>query len=161
VYKLPDDVFILDKSGLPYYSKCFGGETCKMRPDHSLQTGFLAALYAFSKESYGQQEIRTVVFNDMKLHFKTDQEKDIIVVFTSPLSEKEEVVEGQMDMTLRAFLENHNDDIGRGYVDADKFTGFDQILQDIGVVKTKPMGMINLGEKVGLWKRIFRRYKHK
>lgn len=77
------------------------------------------------------------------------------------MSEKEEVVEEQMEMTLRAFLEQHDDDIGRGYVDTDKFEGFDQILQDIGIVKTKPMGMINLGEKVGWWKRTFRRYKHK
>ncbi len=131
-----------------------------MRPDHTLQTGFLAALYAFSKESYGQQEIRTVIFSDLKLHFKVDQEKDIIIVFTSPMSEKEEEVEGQMDMALGAFLEQYENEIGRGYVDAEKFEGFDQILQDIGIVKTKPMGMINLGEKVGLWKRIFRRYKH-
>jgi len=50
---MPDDIFILDKSGIPYYSKCFGGKTCKMRPDHTLQTGFLAALYAYSKESFG------------------------------------------------------------------------------------------------------------
>jgi hypothetical protein len=48
---MADDVFIIDSSGIPYYSRCFGGETCKMRPDHTLQTGFLAALYAFSKES--------------------------------------------------------------------------------------------------------------
>ena len=55
---MPDDIFILDKSGIPYYSKCFGGETCKLRLGHTLQTGVLAALYAFSKESYGQQEIK-------------------------------------------------------------------------------------------------------
>ncbi|MCK4896052.1 MAG: hypothetical protein KAS47_04535, partial [Candidatus Heimdallarchaeota archaeon] len=87
---MPDDVFILDSGGIPYYSRCFGGETCKMRPDHTLQTGFLAALYAFSKESYGQQEIKTVIFSDLKLHFKFDQEKNVIIVFTSPISDDEE-----------------------------------------------------------------------
>ncbi|MBY9000936.1 MAG: hypothetical protein KGD64_08490 [Candidatus Heimdallarchaeota archaeon] len=129
-----------------------------MRLDHSLQTGFLVALYAFAKESYGQQEIQTVIFSDLKLHFKVDQERDVIVVFTSPMSEKEEEVKGQMDMTLAAFMDNYVNEIGRGYVDADKFTGFNQVLQDIGVVKTKLKGMISLGEKVGLWKKIFRRY---
>ncbi|MCG3225939.1 MAG: hypothetical protein H7645_03410 [Candidatus Heimdallarchaeota archaeon] len=158
---MPDDVFILDKSGIPYYSRCFGGETCKMRPDHTLQTGFLAALYAFSKESYGQQEIRTVIFSDLKLHFKVNQEKDVIIVFTAPLSEKDEEVEGQMDMTLGAFLELYEQDIGKGYADTEKFDGFDQTLQELNVVKTKPMGRINLREKVSSWKKIFRRYKHK
>ena len=132
-----------------------------MRPDHTLQTGFLAALYAFSKESYGQQEIKTVIFSDLKLHFKFDQEKNVIIVFTSPISDDEEVIEGQMDMALGAFLEMYEDEIGKGYVEVDKFEGFDQVLQEIGIVKTQPMGMINLGEKVGWWKRTFRRYKHK
>ncbi len=103
----------------------------------------------------------TVIFSDLKLHFKVNQEKDVIIVFTAPLSEKDEEVEGQMDMTLGAFLELYEQDIGKGYVDTEKFDGFDQILQELNVVKTKPMGMINLREKVSGWKKIFRKYKHK
>ena len=97
---MADDVFILDSSGIPYYSRCFGGETCKMRPDHTLQTGFLAALYAFSKESYGQQEIQSVIFSDLKLHFKVDNERNVIVVFTTPLNESDEEVKNQLDICI-------------------------------------------------------------
>ncbi len=52
---MADDVIILKTSGVPLFSKCYGGKTCKMHPDHALQSGFLAALYSFSKESFGQQ----------------------------------------------------------------------------------------------------------
>ncbi|MCE7743354.1 MAG: hypothetical protein GOP50_12960 [Candidatus Heimdallarchaeota archaeon] len=157
---MADDVFIFDSSGIPYYSRCFGGETCKMRPDHTLQTGFLAALYAFSKESYGQQEIQTVVFTDLKLHFKVDNEKNVIVVFTTPMEEKDEEVKNQLEMTYGAFLEKYEDKIGRGYAEPAVFDSFDEVLYNLNVVKSKPMGMINLGEKVRGWKKLFRRYRH-
>ena len=158
---MADDVFIIDSSGIPYYSRCFGGETCKMRPDHTLQTGFLAALYAFSKESYGQQEIKTVVFSDLKLHFRVDNERDVIVVFTTPMSETDEEVKNQMDMTYGAFLELYENQIGRGYSEPAVFDGFDDVLYNLNVVKSKSMGMINLEEKVRGWKRLFKKYKHK
>ena len=157
---MADDVFVIDGSGIPYYSRCFGGETCKMRPDHTLQTGFLAALYAFSKESYGQQEIRTVIFSDMKLHFKVDQERDIIVVFTTPMEESDKKVKQQLDMTLERFMDLYEDQIGRGYAEVEVFDGFDDVLYSLNVVKTPPMGRMNLREKVHGWKRLFRRYIH-
>ena len=48
---MPDDIFLLQTSGIPLFAKCIGGDYCKMHPNHSLQTGFLAAMYNFSKES--------------------------------------------------------------------------------------------------------------
>ncbi|MFX0150802.1 MAG: hypothetical protein ACFFAJ_08490 [Candidatus Hodarchaeota archaeon] len=50
---MPDDIFILQTSGIPLFAKYFGGDYYKLHPDHSLQTGFLAAMYSFSKESFG------------------------------------------------------------------------------------------------------------
>ncbi len=157
---LADDVFVMDTSGLPYYSKCFGGETCKMQPDHTLQTGFFAAMYAFSKESFGQQDIQTVVFSNLRLHFKIDKEKDLIVVFTSPLSEESEKVEKQLDMTLEKFIDLYGDKIGRGYVDVSDFENFEDTLLELGVVPKRAMKDIPLKVKYkSWWKKIVKRKK--
>ncbi|MHA1668026.1 MAG: hypothetical protein ACTSUR_05140 [Candidatus Heimdallarchaeaceae archaeon] len=75
------------------------------------------------------------------------------------MHEKKEEVKAQLDMTLGAFLENYDQEIGKGYVDTTKFEGFDQILLDLSIVKSQPIEKINLKEKVKWWKRICRKYK--
>ncbi|MHA1687324.1 MAG: hypothetical protein ACTSYD_13150 [Candidatus Heimdallarchaeaceae archaeon] len=99
---MADNIFILNIAGLPYYSKCFGGSTCKAHPGHSLQTGFLAALTAFSEETFGQ-ELKTVIFRDMKLNFNIDKERDLIVAFTNPLEVDDEEVEAQLEKVVEKF----------------------------------------------------------
>ena len=64
---MADDVFVLQTSGIPLFARCFGGEFCKLHPEHALQTGFLAAMYSFSQESFGQTDLKSVVFKDIRL----------------------------------------------------------------------------------------------
>ncbi|MHA1630712.1 MAG: hypothetical protein ACTSXO_07770 [Candidatus Heimdallarchaeota archaeon] len=84
---MADDVLILKTSGIPLYAKCFGGKTCKAHPDHALQSGFLAALFSYSKETFSESGIKSVIFSGFKLDFKVDEEKELILVFTNPLEE--------------------------------------------------------------------------
>ncbi len=62
------DVLIFQVSGLPIVARCYGGNYCKLHPDHSLLTGFLSAINSFSKE-IGQEELQAVLFKLISLVF--------------------------------------------------------------------------------------------
>jgi hypothetical protein len=154
--KMADDVIILKTSGVPLFSRCYGGKTCKLRPDHALQSGFLAALYSFSKESFGQNEIKSVVFNDMKLDFKIDEDKGIIIVFTNPLDEDEKVIKEQLDQTYKLFTEKYAEQFSATVLDVEVFSEFDRELLEIDVVPQKAKGDIKLkSRKESFFRRIF------
>lgn len=143
---MADDVFILNTAGLPYYSKCFGGETCKAHPDHSLQTGFLAALSAFSEETFGQ-ELKTVIFKEMKLNFKVDKENGLIIAFTNPLNTNDKEVEKQLEEVYERFIENFEHILDRGYVETHLYANFEETLKELKIVPHEPMKEIPLRTK--------------
>lgn len=148
-----DDIFILDKSGVPYYSKCFGGETCKLRPDHALQTGFLAALYAYAKESFGaQSEIRSVEFSDLQLDFAISDKDNLIVVFANPIHDELTLErEKQLRTTLDIFLEKYKEQLIPGFVNHEVIHQFEAELQEKGIIDRKSKGDIKLKNKSEPW----------
>ena len=155
-----DDIFIISKNGFPFYSKCYGGETCKLHPDHALQSGFIAALYSFAQESFGQDEIRSVFFNDLKLNFKVDKEKDVIAVFTSTLKEGQEEHQEKLNITLSKFVEKYDGFLKKpGLVNMETFQDFEDELRSLGVVQNRAMGDLTkkLKTKVHWWQKIFRK----
>ncbi|MFX0172934.1 MAG: hypothetical protein ACFE9L_13550 [Candidatus Hodarchaeota archaeon] len=154
---LPDDIFILQTSGIPLFAKCFGGDYYKMHPDHSLQTGFLAAMYSFSKESFGQTKLKSIIFKDIKLDFKIDNEKEVILVFANPLEEKN--IEFQLDKALSLFIEKYGAKLST-IIDEDSFKGFEQDLIENKIATRGAMGDIRVEErKKSLWKRFVSRFK--
>lgn len=66
-----NDLFIFDESGIPHMARCFGGKLCKLDAQHTLLTGFLAAVNSFKGE-FDQTELRTVAFDKAKLIFSTE-----------------------------------------------------------------------------------------
>ena len=155
---MADDVFILQTSGVPLFAKCYGGNYCKLHPDHALQTGFLAAMYSFAEESFGQDELKSVVFNDIRLDFKIDKEKEIIMVFANPLGT--EKVEERLNQAMKIFLEKYGSEIGV-IIKEDMFQEFESDLHDLDIVRSQSMGDISPKMKKGksLWKRLTSRFR--
>jgi hypothetical protein len=80
-----NDVFVLSKTGLPYFSACFGGENCLSQPNHVLVSGFIAAVFQFSLQ-FGQKSIRNILFEDGQIsveHRNIGKEEIITVFFAS------------------------------------------------------------------------------
>ncbi len=155
---MADDVFILQTSGIPLFAKCYGGNYCKLHPDHALQTGFLAAMYSFAEESFGQDELKSVVFNDIRLDFKIDKEKEIIMVFANPLGT--ENVGERLNQAMTTFLDKFGSKIG-DFIREDTFQEFEQDLLELNVVQRKAMGNISskMGKGKSLWERIKTRFR--
>ena len=155
---MADDVFILQTSGVPLFAKCYGGDYCKLHPDHALQTGFLAAMYSFAEESFGQDELKSVVFNDIRLDFKIDKEKEVIMVFANPLGT--ENVEARLDQAMKVFLEKYGPKIGTIIRD-DTFQGFESDLLDLEIVNSPAMGSLApaMKKEKSLWARLKNRFR--
>ena len=149
---MADDVFILQTSGVPLFAKCYGGDYCKLHPDHALQTGFLAAMYSFAEESFGQDELKSVVFNEIRLDFKIDKVKEIIMVFANPLDTKN--VEERLNRAMKVFLENYGSKIGP-IIKEDTFKEFEGDLLDLDIVRSSAMGTLTpkMKKKKSFWSR--------
>lgn len=157
---MADDVIILKTSGVPLFSKCYGGKTCKLHPDHALQSGFLAALYSFSKESFGQQGIQSVLFQNLKLNFKVDEENELIFVFANPIEENSEKIKKQLNETHRIFIEKYANVIDNIVIDTSIFNEFDQDLLELDVVPRKAVGDVKL-HKHPFWKKLAKKLETK
>ncbi|MHA1122933.1 MAG: hypothetical protein ACTSPC_09075 [Candidatus Heimdallarchaeota archaeon] len=127
---MADDVLILKTSGVPLYAKCFGGQTCKNHPDHALQSGFLAALFSFSKEAFSSNGVKSVIFEDFK----------------------------HLNDTHRTFVEKYHPVINSPVYDTNLFADFDQDLVKLDVVTNNAKKDLPL-EKIPFWKKIFARKK--
>ena len=47
------DIYIVETSGIPIFAGCTATDYCKLHMDqHELQSGFLATMYNFSKETF-------------------------------------------------------------------------------------------------------------
>jgi hypothetical protein len=153
-----DDVFVLQTSGIPLFARCFGGDFCKLHPDHALQTGFLAAMYSFSQESFGQTDLKSVVFKDIRLDFKIDKEKEVIMVFANPIGT--EKIDNQLDQSMKLFLEKYGSKIGL-VIKEDTFVGFEEDLLKLNIVNKQSMGKIPLKGKKSLVGRLLRFFRIK
>ena len=74
-----NDVLVFTHGGLPLVARCYGGEYCKMHPDHALITGFLSALNSFGSE-LGYDELRAILFEEISMVFETQE--DVYVTLT-------------------------------------------------------------------------------
>jgi hypothetical protein len=157
---LADDIIILKSSGIPLYAKCYGGITCKAHPDHALQSGFLAALFSYSKETFSSQGIKSVIFNDFKLDFKVDADKDLIIVFTNPLDEDTNLIKEQMEKTHKAFVNKFESKLDSLAFSTEGFYEFDQDLVNLKIVHNEAKKDVPL-EKEPFWKKIFSRFRRK
>lgn len=155
---MADDVIILKTSGVPLFSRCYGGKTCRLHPDHALQSGFLAALYSFAKESFSQSGIKSVLFQDLKLDFKVDEDNDLIIVFANPIEEDNQLIAKQLEATYNLFLEKYVDKINTLAIDTNTFVDFDQDLLALDVVPRKSVGEVKL-HKHPFWNKMTRKLK--
>ncbi|MHA2365667.1 MAG: hypothetical protein ACXAC7_17045 [Candidatus Hodarchaeales archaeon] len=157
-----NDVFVINASGLPYYSKCFGGDICRLRPDHALQTGFLAAIYSFAGD-FGQKMILEVMFEDSSLIFVKKEMNNAVVLtifFVSSEGVSKEDQKNLVRQAADAFEKEFIDKIEgpSQIINMNDFEGFSDTLLNLELVSHKPGMDIPLGQKnKPLWKRLFRR----
>ncbi|MHA2248969.1 MAG: hypothetical protein ACXAD7_01340 [Candidatus Kariarchaeaceae archaeon] len=73
-----NDIFIQNANGIAYVARCYGGNYCKINPDHALVAGFFAAINSFKGEM-GQKEFTNVIYDQINLVFES--EGDLLVIF--------------------------------------------------------------------------------
>lgn len=157
---MTDDIIILKSSGIPLYAKCYGGQTCKAHPDHALQSGFLAALFSYSKETFSREGIKSVIFSDFKLDFKIDEEKDLIIVFTNPLDEDGDRIKKQLEKTHKAFIDKFESQLDSLTFSTEGFYEFGQDLINLKIVHNEAKKDVPL-EKEPFWRKILSHFRKK
>lgn len=156
-----NDVFVLSTAGIPYYATCFGGEICKRRPDHLLQSGFIVAMFQFSKE-FGQKTIIQVEFDEGLMVFGRREvgAEEILVVFFTTREVGYSQIRGLVDKAGDAFIDEYGERIQVAkFVNVEDYSGFSEILRGLDLINRPPMGNLPIaGKKESLWAKIRRKF---
>ena len=140
-----NDVFVLDSSGVPYFSTCFGGEICKKKPDHLLQSGFIAALFSYSME-FGQRTIRSVEFEDGKMVFekRSVNGKDILFVFFTSCEAGTQELRPVVKEAANAFIKQFYRKVATDLINTEEFNSFSDTLLNLKLINRKAKGPIKI-----------------
>ena len=144
------DVFVIDRGGIPYVARCYGGEYCKNQPDHALLTGFFSALDTFGRE-LGQDALKEVHFDKLSLLYDSDSEL-MIVLSLSPDSNIDDFSDVAKEIREK-FSTDFSENIKNSYIsseDVDEFIVWIDSLVGPGAGDLTPL----LQEKPGFKDRI-------
>ena len=134
------DIYVLKTSGLPLFSSCTGSEYCMTHMDqHELQSGFLAAIHSFSKESFTKSDLKKLEYDDIKLSFKSDQ--DLIMAFVHSIKVDDKKIRKDITKAWDNFKEKYADKIDGIYIEDHLFDDFQDDLQHLGVISSKLMSI--------------------
>ncbi|MHA2295610.1 MAG: hypothetical protein ACXAEU_23405 [Candidatus Hodarchaeales archaeon] len=140
-----DDIFIIDSSGIPFWSFCYGGENCKLYPDHVLQTGMLAAFYQFGRE-FGQKIVQRVEFDTGNFFFYF--EDPIITVFATTSDVEPNIIKDKVKEATVLFKKQFSDKLAdRTIIQPEDYQAMGDLLEKEGIVDYKP--------KMPLYEKIF------
>ena len=80
-------LIIFQQSGLPVYSKCYGGFCSTLNRDETLLSGFLAALSELPKMFGQETSIQSIDMGSSKLAFSRTKSNNFIICIGYPLAE--------------------------------------------------------------------------
>ncbi|MHA2365540.1 MAG: hypothetical protein ACXAC7_16405 [Candidatus Hodarchaeales archaeon] len=124
------DIHILKTTGIPLFAGCTVTEYCKHHKDqHILQSGFIAAIHAFSRESFSKSVLRKLIYNDVKVSFKSDHE--MIMVFVHPFDHD---VQDDLNRAWDRFKEKFKEELKSQVVNKMIFDSFEDELRELGIV---------------------------
>ena len=130
------DIYILKTSGIPLFAGCTATDYCMRHMDqHELQSGFLAAIHSFSKETFTEENLRQILYNDIKISFKSNDE--IIMAFVHPIDYKNKKIEKDLEKAWKRFHEKYRDSINESLIEEKFFDDFREDLRDLGIIPDK------------------------
>ncbi|MFV2015492.1 MAG: hypothetical protein ACC656_08705 [Candidatus Heimdallarchaeota archaeon] len=135
------DIYVVEKSGIPVFAGCTATDYCKLHMDqHELQSGFLAAMYNFSKETFKDSTLRTINFDDITISMKSDETGGIILVFIHPVRINPKIMDAKLTKALEVFMSNFFPKLDPNTIDPGLFELYKDELRELRII---PPGMMN------------------
>jgi hypothetical protein len=138
-----NDIFVISSSGIPFFSKCYGGPGCKNQPNHLLVSDFLAAVFQFSMQ-FGQRSIREIIFEEGQMVIDSSEIREqqlLTIIFASGQVETKDL-RNLVSIMANAFQNNYSNLIEQAqyHPKMSDFKSFTQTLNEIGITQEKVMG---------------------
>ena len=134
------DLYVLKSYGIPIFAGCTGSDYCKgHHKQHELHVGFFSAIYSFSKESFVDTTIHSIIFDKIQINFEIDEETNIIIIFEHPCFVETDLIRNYLTKAMNIFLENYIEQLTDGVIRNDLFKQYQQDLQRIGVLPNRKL----------------------
>ena len=104
---------------------------------HELQSGFLAAIHSFSKETFTDSDLKNLEYDDIKLSFKSDHK--IIMAFVHSVKMGDKNIQKELTKAWDKFKEKYADMAEDSLVAEHLFDGFRDDLRLLGIIPGKLM----------------------
>ncbi len=131
------DVYVLRTTGIPIFAGCTATDYCIMRMDqHELHSAFLAAMYNFSKESFSDTDIQTIVYGDIVLNFALSPSDNFMMIFFHQNIDEidSESIRAKLRKAMDIFMNKYAPQIGEHESGDDLFEDFKTDLQNLQVL---------------------------
>lgn len=147
------DIYIVEKSGIPLFAGCTASDYCKLHMDqHELQSGFLAAMYNFSKETFKGSNLRTIAFDNITVSMKSDEEEGIILVFIHPIRINPKIMDAKMTKALEVFMTNFYPNLDSNTLDPELFDMYKDELRELRIIPPSLMNTIKQQKPLDMYK---------
>jgi hypothetical protein len=129
------DIYVINNAGLPLFSGCTATDYCKMHMgQHELVSGFISAMMAFSRESFQDSTLESLLFDDITVNFTRDEEKGLIFNFVHKRDIDQEEIRKNLDKAAEIFLKHYGDEVDRSYVEEAIFAGYRDLLKEEKII---------------------------
>lgn len=134
------DVYVVKTSGIPLVSGCTATDYCMDHiGQHKLQSGFLAALNAFSQEAFNNEKMRSLEMDNSQLNFKVNNEKELIFATVNPITANKEEIQKKLTKGMNQFIKKFGDRLDASITTQLMFDEFRPILEELGLIGDKLM----------------------
>ena len=129
------DIYILRTTGLPILAGCTTSEYCKTHmKQHELQSGFLSAIHAFSRETFTDSQLYQMRYDDIQLSFKIDDR--VILAMVHSIQSQNSIILNQLNQTWALFHDKYGQYIDSLGVPEKLFEDIRHDLEETGVITT-------------------------
>ncbi len=128
------DIYVLKTSGIPIFAGCTGTSYCQgHRDQHELHAGFFSALYMFSKENHIGSGLDSILFKDIQINFKIDEDADIILALVHPRGVDERTAHKHVDTAFDILMKRYIQKIDIHTPNPSFFSSYRRDLFDAGI----------------------------
>lgn len=129
------DIILLRTTGTTIFAGCMGSDYCRTHnTQHELLSGFLSAIFHFSKEALSDAMIRNINYDDIQVNFGIDEDNGFILSYIHAGDEDASKIRGDIQLSMDLIRDKYLDKIDKYRKNYSLFEEFKADLVDIGIV---------------------------
>jgi len=139
------DIYVMKSSGIPLFTGCTGTNYCMTHlGQHELVSGFFAAMRSFARESFKDENLKTMIFSEIRINFLEDIENELLLAFIHDINADDTQIAQDLSKAKDLFLQKYGVHVNDSLVDQQIFENFREELRSAGIIENNLNNIIKM-----------------